>query len=51
MCDYGGVGGLGGGGMSPGRLQMGIEDDREVKEKAREALHWWDHHADMTMSL
>ncbi len=45
MCDYGGGGILS---LSPTTrysmgLQMGMEDDREVKEKAREALHWFEH--------
>ncbi|KAL6300508.1 ARM repeat-containing protein [Sparassis latifolia] len=47
MCEYNG--GMGG---SPTRrfsigLQMGAEDDWEVKEKARDALHWLEHNVEM----
>ena len=43
MCDYAAG--------SPTRLfsglQMGAEDDGEVKDKARQALQWLEHSADM----
>lgn len=30
-----------------GGRHMGAEDDLEVQEKARQALHWWEHNLDM----
>ncbi|KAI0797444.1 armadillo-type protein [Abortiporus biennis] len=50
----GSAGGLGSGtSTSPGgrMFQMGAEDDREVKDKAREALHWLEHGVEMSMGL
>ncbi|KAI0929233.1 hypothetical protein AcW1_006226 [Taiwanofungus camphoratus] len=45
MCEY--SGGLGG---SPARrFAMGKEDDSEVQEKARDALHWLEHNVDMAV--
>lgn len=56
ICEnYGFTGGssYGGGGSPIARVgsgfQMGMEDDGEVKEKAREALHWLDHGSDVVM--
>ena len=30
-----------------GGRHMGAEDDKEVQDKARQALHWLEHNADM----
>ena len=53
ICEnYGYPGGGGGGGSPIARVgsgfQMGMEDDKEVKEKAREALHLLDHGSEMS---
>ncbi|THH31110.1 hypothetical protein EUX98_g3068 [Antrodiella citrinella] len=56
ICDsgYAGTGGSFGGAGSPiartgSGFQMGMEDDTEVKEKAREALQWLERGSDMVM--
>lgn len=40
------TGGIAAAGSPTARLfHMGAEDDREVKEKVRDALHWLDRHS------
>lgn len=50
MCDYGG-GLLASSPTSAFSHQMGVEEDKEVRENAREALRWLEHGADATMSM
>ncbi|OCH93874.1 ARM repeat-containing protein [Obba rivulosa] len=52
ICEYSG----GGISVSPTRrflagAHMGLEDDWEVKEKAKEALHWLERNAEVDMSI
>ena len=47
MCDYGG--GPIASSPTTSSLSMGVEEDSEVREKAREALHWLEHGAEMSI--
>ena len=47
MCDYGG--GLVAASPTGSAFTMGVEEDSEVREKAREALRWLERTGDMGM--
>ena len=47
MCDYGG--GLVAASPTASAFTMGVEEDSEVREKAREALRWLERNSEMSM--